>query len=543
MEQLSKWIYKYRYIFYFLALVPMFITRDFTRNNELRYLSIADEAIRNGNIFTFTNHGLFYADKPPLYLWIVMAGKLLFGTHSMFFLALFSYIPALVVIWTMNRWTRASAPKGDRVAGELMLLTSVFFIGSAVVLRMDMLMCMFITLSLYTFDRMYSSRHGGNHSGRGEKWDKWMFPVYIFLAVFSKGPVGIMVPLMTTIVFLVVKRDWRSIWRFWGGRTLGVLIALCSIWFLGAYAEGGSEYLNNLLFNQTINRAVDSFHHKEPVWYYLIAIWYSLAPWVFLIVGLIATGFAKRLVKTDMERIFLIASLGTFVMMSLVSSKIQVYLLPSFPFFVWITVLWLGKLSRSVVARVGMLIPSIILLLALPGAIVAGKMELFPVFESVWIVAASAVLSISGIIAIWYLTGERWSRSYGEQNSTNSLQRSIVTVGVGMLLAIFTISFYVPQYNPELGMSAVSEVAREMATKTGTQKYYVYDISRAENADVFLGSIPESVSIEKIKVIIEGDERGVLIFMQSSLEEVPELATLLEGRELRASGYFFCVVL
>lgn len=528
MEQLGRWIYKYRYILYFLALVPMFLTRDFTRNNELRYLSIADEAIRTGSIFTFTNHGVFYADKPPLYLWIVMAGKLLFGTHSMFFLALFSYIPALVVMWIMNRWSREVVPAISRVAGELMLLTSVFFIGSAVVLRMDMLMCMFITLSLFTFFRMYS--------GKAKKRDKWLFPVYVFLAIFSKGPVGIMVPLMTTIVFLIIKRDWRSIGKYWGVRTLGILIALCALWFGSAYAEGGNEYLNNLLFNQTINRAVDSFHHKEPVWYYLIAIWYSLAPWVFLIVGLLTTGLVKRVAKTDLERIFLVASLGTFVMMSFVSSKIQIYMLPAFPFFVGIVVLWMGRFSKNVFARVAMFIPAIILLLALPGAIAAGLLELFPVFESAWIIAAAAVLSVAGVFALLYLTGSRWR---GE----NSLQKSIISVGVGMLVAVFTISFYVPQYNPHIGMAGVSAVAKEMAQESSTSNYFVYDIPRAENADVYLGSVPKDVTLEKIKEIIEGNQRGVLIVKQSSLEEVPELALLLEGRERRSAGYFFCITL
>lgn len=40
--------------------------RDYTPNNELRYLSIIDEALRNGNFFTFTLDGEIYADKPPL---------------------------------------------------------------------------------------------------------------------------------------------------------------------------------------------------------------------------------------------------------------------------------------------------------------------------------------------------------------------------------------------------------------------------------------------------------------------------------------------
>jgi len=58
---------KYLYLFWLLALLPMMIGRDFTPDNELRYLSIVDEALRNGTLFAFTNQGEIYADKPPLY--------------------------------------------------------------------------------------------------------------------------------------------------------------------------------------------------------------------------------------------------------------------------------------------------------------------------------------------------------------------------------------------------------------------------------------------------------------------------------------------
>lgn len=33
--------------------------------------------------FAFTNHGVPYADKPPLYLWLLMAAKTLSGSHQM----------------------------------------------------------------------------------------------------------------------------------------------------------------------------------------------------------------------------------------------------------------------------------------------------------------------------------------------------------------------------------------------------------------------------------------------------------------------------
>ena len=41
------------YIFVFIAILPAIVVRDFTPANELRYMSIADEAIRDGHLFAF----------------------------------------------------------------------------------------------------------------------------------------------------------------------------------------------------------------------------------------------------------------------------------------------------------------------------------------------------------------------------------------------------------------------------------------------------------------------------------------------------------
>lgn len=84
-------------------MLPVMVLRDFSPDNELRYLSIADESIRNGTLFAFTNHGVPYADKPPLYLWLLMAAKTLSGSHQMWLLSLFSLVPALVTVSVMSR--------------------------------------------------------------------------------------------------------------------------------------------------------------------------------------------------------------------------------------------------------------------------------------------------------------------------------------------------------------------------------------------------------------------------------------------------------
>lgn len=167
-------------IIMFITLCPLMMTRDFTPANELRYLSIVDEALENGHIFTFSNQGEPYADKPPLYFWLMMLMKCIFGTHSMFALSMLSFIPAAVIILVMDRWlVRASGGASrvsfqDRLATALMLGTSAFFLGMSVFLRMDLLMCMFIVLALYTFSKWYSGQ--GNPKIHGI-----LLPVYIVI--------------------------------------------------------------------------------------------------------------------------------------------------------------------------------------------------------------------------------------------------------------------------------------------------------------------------------------------------------------------------
>ena len=69
------------YIPYVLALVPVMLFREFTPRNELRYLTIVDEALRDSHFWSFTFEGEPYADKPPLYFWLLMLARWLFGEH------------------------------------------------------------------------------------------------------------------------------------------------------------------------------------------------------------------------------------------------------------------------------------------------------------------------------------------------------------------------------------------------------------------------------------------------------------------------------
>ena len=323
----------------FALLLPVLLLRGVTPDNELKYLQIADEALRDGHFWCLYHNGALYADKPPLYLWIVMLFRQLTGHHCLFLLEMFSLIPAFVTLGVMERWAGEELRGRFRIAAFFTLMTCAYILGGAVVLRMDMLMTMFITLALWTFWRMYK----GDDSLRL----KILFPLYVFMAIFSKGPVGIMIPLLCIPIYLLCVGRIGFLKKVWGWRSWVILVALCAVWWTFVYLEGGSEYLNNLLFHQTAGRAVNAFHHKQPMYYYCYTIWYANGPWSLLYAGILVAAAVRRTKMPELPAFWLNVAASFFVIMSLVSGKLAIYLLPVFPFISYACLALLQRMSED----------------------------------------------------------------------------------------------------------------------------------------------------------------------------------------------------
>jgi 4-amino-4-deoxy-L-arabinose transferase-like glycosyltransferase len=510
---MSKKISYLPYVF-FLALLPAMIFRDFSPANELRYLSIADEAIKQGHLFAFTNHGWMYADKPPLYLWIIMLGKMIFGRHCMWFLSLFSFVPAMVILRVMDRWMRNILPLQARFTGNLMLMSCGLFLCLSLFLRMDMLMCMFITLALYSFWKTYTSPDGRSVS-------IW-FPVFIFLAIFTKGPIGFLVPFISTVAFLLVKRQAAMIRRFWGWKTWGVLLTLCGLWFFMVWREGGSPYLCNLLFHQTVDRAFNAFHHKEPFYYYLVVFWYLLAPWSLLIVSVYATAFKQHVKINEEERFFLTSIVTAFVILSLISSKIEVYLLPIFPYFVYLTVSLMQRIRENVWTRLSMIIPSLIFTLAPVFLAIAISRRWMGDTNRVLCILAAISFFASGVYALWLL------------RKGGTLCRQVNSLACGIFVALFLFGFAVSGMNTEWGYGDLCQKAKEVATMEHRQHYYSYGIPRSENMDVFLGKDVKEVSAQDI--LTGKSDDGVLMIRAKRLKHDLPLKHYVESHKYMHVG-------
>lgn len=500
-------------IFIFISILPILIMRDFTPDNELKYLSIADEAIEQGHIVAFYNHGVAYADKPPLYFWAVMLGKLIFGKHVMLFISMLSVIPALIIFAVMNRWTskyylnkpisnfgisgQAEYDKNCNITAMLLLGTTAFFLACMLVLRMDMLMTMFITLSLYTFFRMYTIAKQGSLGVNSIQQCNYRFftkyrrlqialPIYIFLAIFSKGAIGFILPILVIIIFLLIKGDIKDIGKYLGWRMWVVLASLCAIWFGAVYLDGGEDYLNNLLFNQTVNRAVNAFHHKKAFYYYGISFWYAAAPWALLSIVTLITAYIKGEIKSDVEKFYATVFFTTIIMLSCISSKLEVYLLPCFPFIIYLTAILLHKLKPNFFIKAAIAIPAIVLIsiftlslfVTSNGETMQVAIPFLNINESVpvklWAPAQvfTSVLFIGGILSLIFIF-------------KNKTGHSIAAAGISLLLTIFIASLSMPQINKLIGAKNMCLCAKQVAEQYGIDNYSIYSIKVGQNFDVY----------------------------------------------------------
>ena len=482
------------------ALLPLMLLRDATVSNELRYLSIADEALRDGHLFAFFNHGVPYADKPPLFFWLMMAGKLVFGCHSMLYLSLLSLIPAFVTVAVLDRWCAPVMPARLRTAAAAALLSTFYFAGSAVTARMDMLMTMFITLALYTFYRMYA--------GDRRLRLRIAFPVYVFLAIFTKGAVGFLVPLLCVPAFLAVKKQLRSIGRYWGWMTWGILLALCGLWFWMAYREAGGDYLRNLLFHQTVDRAVDAFDHKAPIYYYLLHFWYIMFPWCILAAGTIAIAFIRRQTMDDRALFMSCCAAAILVMLSLVSGKLDIYFLPAVGLTIYAAFMLLPGLKARGFVRWALLVPLILAAVALPAAffIFRGEEGTLAGSLSPWLLAPLEAGIITAIVAAF----------------RDDIKAAACSFAAGLYIALFIFGLQVKQVNPYIGYRALCEEAMAAAAEKGIDRYVLATfpdgvpmMERGDNADVYLGKPLEQQPLSAIETAVDsivGDTNGIIVF-------------------------------
>ena len=509
-------------LFIFVCFLPILVLRDFSPSNELRYLSIADEALRNNHWFILSNQGEMYSDKPPFYFWIIMVSKMLFGHHYMFTNILFSIIPALLIVVIIDRWCKKELILQSRIMAPFLLMSTGFYVGSAIVMRMDMLMVLFIVGALYTFYKLY--KNIGNR-----RLNQFLFPVFILLGIYSKAFMGFLIPFITILCFLWIKKEGKTFGRYWGWRTWLVLLLGFGIWFGMVYIEGGPNYLYNLTIGQAVSRSVKVSTHKHPFWYYLFFLSYSVAPWTLFYVGSLIRSWRKKIFKSDIQLLFSIEIISTFIMLSCFGSKLEIYLLPIFPFMTYLSLIALQHIKNwNPWLAFSLAFPAILLVGAFPAYLIISYLNLIPV-NSFWMFLATAILSIGCFYSL--------RATYKNRNLLKGAQAFCLT----FYLVIFTGGLALPKLNSLIGYSQMAERAIEISQQFNTKGVCTYRVHRPENLDVYLG-----YDIKKIKKeeILHLDNQGYLLIVPEKCFKDSSFVSIIKNKKERIKeGKYYLIPL
>jgi 4-amino-4-deoxy-L-arabinose transferase-like glycosyltransferase len=174
----------------------------------------------------------------------------------------------------------------------------------------------------------------GGPVGHGNSKYLFIYGFYVAMAfaTLAKGPVGFILPLFVSLVYLFLQKDWRGIreMKLLPGMLLFLGIVLC--WYLPAVWKGGRDYLDETLFLHSIARYSKGWSKGQPIYYYLYDFPTGFFPWILFLPSAFVYAYSMKHVEKRREFFFLTIWFAViFVFFSLSKGKRGIYLLPLFP--------------------------------------------------------------------------------------------------------------------------------------------------------------------------------------------------------------------
>ncbi len=331
-------------IIYFLNLGQW----DLWNPDEPRYAQVSREMVSSGDWVLMHRNGELYTDKPPLFFWAVAISSFLWQGFRPFSIrfpsALFG---TLTVLLTFFIGKRLYSSRAGFFSG-LILATSSQFAYLSTRGNIDTTLTFFTTASMLCFLQWYQRRQEGDPFP--ERMKGLSFYGYyggMALATLAKGPVGVILPLAVTLLFLLVQKEWKAIkrMRLLSGMLLFIVIVLA--WYLPAVLKGGRYYLNETLLHHSVDRFARGSSHIRPIYYYLYNFPVDFLPWIIFLPAAMVYGFSKGLLAKRKEFLFLMVwFVSIFLFFTLSKGKRGLYFLPLFP----AASLMIGKLWEDVIS-------------------------------------------------------------------------------------------------------------------------------------------------------------------------------------------------
>ena len=291
--------------------------------DEGRYVGVALEMLQH-DVLVPTLLGLPYFHKPPLMYWIDLAAMQLLGINT-----LAARMAPMLGGWLMAaslyahlRWRSSAREAGLAL---LVLATTPFFFVGAQFANHDMLVAGLITAAIVCARRALELPAASSHL-------RWLLLAWAAagLAVLAKGLIGIVLPGLVLVPWLLATRRWRDIGRLLHPLALLLFVAIAVPWFVLMQLRFPA-FFDYFFVEQHLRRfAGGGFNNAQPFWFFAPVLVVLTLPWSL---GLLAAW--RRSARADAarrERGFMLWwLLAVVAFFSLPTSKLVGYVLPALP--------------------------------------------------------------------------------------------------------------------------------------------------------------------------------------------------------------------
>lgn len=423
-----------------------------TESSEARYAEIPREMVKTGDFIHPRLMEIQHFHKPPLAYWITAVGYKIFGINE-FGARIFLQVALIVQLLLVFKLAMLLF-KNEKIAFS----SAVIFFTFPIVL--------IATRNLTTDAYLTTVVLGSIYSWLVYKLKSKTFYLYLCyflmgLGFLLKGPVIILPVLAFTIPWKIIYKDK---FRISIHHILGFLLfALVSAsWFIVIIRET-PELWNYFFMKHTVDRALDAdtFHRSKPFWYFFAYGPMVGIPWFIFTIIMIFRRF-KGIEAVDKKnlKVLLWSAGAVFLLFSLFSSKLILYILPVYPLVAVIAgYLWKETSEKWLKYYINTYLVLFLLFLVT-----------LPVLKFMNVISLS-VLSIGILFAIAAI-GVFYFLKYSKQSREIRLLGLGVVFTVCMLLAFA----FVGNQNPYM-INTTKQLAEEIKNEEldGVRNILVYD--------------------------------------------------------------------
>jgi 4-amino-4-deoxy-L-arabinose transferase-like glycosyltransferase len=319
-----------------------------TDRDEGSNAEAAREMLQSGDWITPTLNGAPRFAKPALTYWLIEGAYRVFGV-SEFSARLPSAVFATGLILMQYYFARRFLGPVTALRAAAMLLLNFEILAIGRMVLTDMVLIFFTTLSIFAF---FLGLYG---QGSAKRW-YWVFYIAMGLATLTKGPVGLLVPLLAVIPYILWTRPWRS-----GNQVLRdchpfagtlVLLAVAVPWYSAMFILHGKGYLASAQ-GDTVTRFFSVLEgHGGTILFYIPILFFGFFPWSgYLPAALLASFRTTRTEPLSESQALAVLSsvwiLGVFLFFTISSTRLPHYIAPLFPGAALLVSMWWDRLQAD----------------------------------------------------------------------------------------------------------------------------------------------------------------------------------------------------